>query len=315
MYPESFIPDDHPLYHPLKLQIQTPAVSQLLEILLQWLWTGSTGGFIEGLPRTGKTTAIKMLRPLLHTRQGWPIPSHVFSAPPRDRGTIQSLYRNLCISADITINKEKNGITDVYLESFYHYLIDRALESQSDQLVLFVDETQRLNINQLEVFAELLDLMAQNGILLSVICTGNDTECDQLLEALKGHLRRHILGRFFTRRTTFKGIENRKDLATCLKEYDTLRHPPVNGPTYTEACLPEAFSNGFRLHHLSKDIWSIYWDYQNRYQIGPWGMKYFSSAIMVLLLDYLPKHGVENFCPEMFECCIDVSGLSHSSVT
>jgi hypothetical protein len=311
---DAAITPEHPLYHPLKLQISTPAVDQLYETLMQWLWTGATGGFIEGQPRAGKTTAIKMMGTRLYSRQGWHIPSHIFSVPPRDRGTIQSLYRNLCISADIPINKNKNTNSDLYLENFYHFLMDMAATSKSDQVVLFVDETQRLKINQLEAFAELHDLMEKNSILLSVIYTGNDTECDKLLLELESHARRHILGRFFTRRTSFQGICNKKQLALCLAEYDTMRFPEHTGPTYVETCLPEASANGFKLQSLADEMWDTYKTYQTDYGLGPWNMKYFSSSIMVLLLDYLPNEGIDAFCQEMFECCINVSGLIPETV-
>lgn len=303
------LPGNHPLYHPLKLRIRTPAVNQLHETLTQWLWTGAIGGFIEGPPRTGKTTALKILSSVLITRYGKPIPCHTISVGPKDKRTIQGLYRNLCISAGIGIHDSRSTNSDIYLEPLFHFLNDLATKAQSDHVVLFVDEMQRLHIDQIEAFASLHDLMATNDIYLSVFFTGNDTECDTLIRQIKDRSRRHIEGRFFKRKTLFNGIRSKIDLEKCLEQYDMLRFPENSGPTYTESCLPMDVKMGFRLKALAPEMWACFRGIQKDYGVTSWGMQYFASTIMTLLLDYLPHHGVKAFCPEMLERCIEVSGL------
>lgn len=308
------IPNDHPMLSPLTLRLNTPEINRLKESLTQWIWTGATGGFIEGAPRAGKTTALKMLSEELITRTGASVPSHIFSVPPRDRGTIQTLYRNLCISADIDIKHKTKINSDVLLDDFYHFLMDKAFQAESDRAVLFVDEMQRLHINQIEVFAELHDLMEKKDVLLSVFFTGNDSECDALIKAIEHKTRRHIQGRFFNQRTIFRGINSHKELRTCLKQYDSLRFPPGTGPTYTAAFLPAETEEGFKLAQLTSDIWDVYKGYKADYNISAWGMKYFTVAINVLLMDYLPKYGVNDFSSDMIKHCIDISGLVPSKI-
>ena len=201
---------DHPILSPLKLRINTPEIDRLKESLTQWIWTGATGAFIEGEPRTGKTTALKMLSNELLTRSGAQVPCHIFSVPPRDKGTIQAIYRNLCISADIDIKKNSRINSDILLDDFFHFLIDLAINANSDRIVLFVDEMQRLHINQIEVFAELHDLLEKRDILLSVFFTGNDSECDSLIDLIEQKSRRHIQGRFFNHKAVFNGINSKK---------------------------------------------------------------------------------------------------------
>jgi len=308
------LPEDHPLYHPLKLKIMTPAVARMEERLTQWLWTSATGGFIEGPPRFGKSTGISIVADKLRMRYGKPIPSHLYSAPPQDKPTVQGLYRKLCISANLKLNKNKNQNADIYLEDFYHFLVDMTKGAGTDQLVLFVDEMQRMSICQIEALASLHDLMALNGILLSVFFTGNDTECDKLLKQIESHHRRHIMGRFFTQRASFDGICNLSELSSCLKQYDELRYP-AEGPTYTGSCLPDEVKNGFKLESLGPEIWGTFREYQKMYKLPrSWGMKYFSATISTLLLDYLPKEGVDGFCPDVVRRCIEVSGLLASNI-
>ena len=43
-------------------------------------------------------------------------------------------------------------------------------------------------------------------------------------------------------------------------------------------------------------------------------MKYFTATITALLVDYLPEDGVEHFCEETVEECIEVSRLVPSIV-
>ena len=202
--PSFELTDDHPLYNPLSLRLRTSEIDRLSETLTQWLWTGQTGGFIKGNPRVGKSTALEMLANKLHTRTGKPIPSHIFTVPPRDRRTIQTIYRNLCISADIKLTSTRLRNTDAMLEDFFHYLMDMALETKSKRVLLFVDELQRLNIDQIEVFAELHDLAARREVLLVVVFTGNDTECDKLINRIKTKKRELIHKRFLPKNLHLK---------------------------------------------------------------------------------------------------------------
>ena len=306
--------DDHPLYNPLSLFLRTSEIDRLSETLTQWLWTGQTGGFIKGKPRVGKSTALKMLADQLHTRTGKPIPSHVFTVPPRDKGTIQAIYRNLCISADIKLTSTRLRNTDAMLEDFFHYFMDMALETKSKRVLLFVDELQRLTIDQIEVFAELHDLAARREVLLVVVFTGNDTQCDKLINRIKTTKRELIHKRFFTQELAFKGLRSVEDVQACLEQYDTLRFPLNTGPTYTEAMLPKDFAAGFRLKNLATTIWNVFREYQLKLKLDAWAMKYFTTSITTLLVDYLPEDGVEHFCEETVEACIEVSGLVPSVV-
>ncbi|MEE8058420.1 MAG: ATP-binding protein [Pseudomonadales bacterium] len=308
------IPPEHPLLNPLQLKLMTPEVRALKTVLKQWLWTGSTGGFIQGTPRVGKTTALRMVGDQLTTRTGATIPSHLFSVPPSDKRSIAMLYRNLCLSAGFELPRPRQTNSEMLLDTFYHYLMDKAYEAGSNRVVLFVDEMQRLAIGQIEAFAQLHDMMGIEEVSLTVIFTGNDIESDGLLNAIEASERRHIQGRFFTQGHEFKGITKKSDLKACLGQYDTLRYPINTGATYTECCVPKWFRNGWRLQHLTDEVWEVYRDYQRQYNLRGWGMLYFVNAVNVLLLDYLPKHGADNFSRKMMNECIKVSGLIPSMV-
>ena len=50
--------DIHPVLAPKWLRLETPAMRSLLEELHHGLWTGSTGWFIKGEARVGKSCAV-----------------------------------------------------------------------------------------------------------------------------------------------------------------------------------------------------------------------------------------------------------------
>lgn len=303
---------EHPLFDELKLRLDTPAMTALREALLQQLWTGATGGVVLGHARSGKTTAIEQLGPELVMRDQRPIPYHHFTVPPRDRQTINSLCRSLCISTKHRITNHSK--VEPMIDSVLHHFLDQCCRAQSDRFVLFVDEGQRLSLDQCRLFTEFYDVMRNpHRVLLTVFFVVNIDEAEHLLERVKSNAYAHIYGRFFHQLIAFHGLRSEADVRYCLKQYDQLRYPQ-GGPTYTEAFLPNAVKRGWRLASLSADLWRVYRDYQRRYHIPSWGMQYFVAAVNVLLTDYLSKKGPKAFNDKIVHNAIQVSGLIPSLV-
>jgi GTPase SAR1 family protein len=306
------IPVDHPLYNPLDLCLWTPEIDRLLEVIKRWLWTGMTGGLIIGLVRVGKTTAIQTLVKRLEDRNGRFIPSYHLTIHRRDRRTINSLARRLCLSIGTEIGERVDS--DRLINHFANYLMDLAVNSETNKIVLFVDEAQRLSIDQIDAFAELHDDLKLRGVVLVVIFTGNDRECDHLVQGIVNKEKDHLLGRFFTQKQYFNGIVNIDGVKSCLQQYDTLRHPDENSPTYTESFLSDDFQNGWRLVNAADYLWRGYTKYRKNLKLKSWGMQYFVNATNILLIDYLPEYGVDSLSDEMVDECIKLSGLIESVV-
>lgn len=306
------VPVDHPIYNPLDLCLWTPEIISLHEVITRWLWTGMTGGLILGLVRVGKSTAIKALASKLNDRHGRSIPSHPLTIHRRDRRTITSLSRRLCLSIGIEIGGK--GDSDQLINHFTNYLMDLAIKSETNRVILFVDEVQRLSIDQIDTFAELHDDLKLRGVILVVIFVGNDRECGHLIKGIVNKEKDHLLGRFFTRKQYFNGIINIEGVRSCLQQYDTLRHPDEKSPTYTESFLPNDFQNGWRLINAADHLWRGYTKYRKSLKLKSWGMQYFVNATNILLIDYLPEYGVDSLSDEMIDECIKLSGLIESVV-
>lgn len=303
--------ENHPIFKPKHLILETPAMKQLGEVLQRWLWTGATGGLIYGTSRVGKSVAIQQLVSNLKTRSKVAIPSYYFSIPRRDKYTISSVFRNLCYSANL---KVANGDTADHLSDRYtHYIADKAYEKKCDHAILIVDEMQRLHLPQFDAFAELYDKLLLLDISFMVVFVGNDPESWRLIEQIEEPRYAHIRGRFFTQGTSFLGLTSEKQVAVCLSQYDTLCYPK-DGPSYVAYFLPDAVENGWCFASLSSDFWRIFREYQRKYKIKSWGMKHFTVTTNTLLSDFLPRYGVESFNDEMMHECVHLSGLLPSLV-
>jgi len=301
----------HPLFHPEHLYLTTRAGQRLVETLRQWLWTGTAGGLIYGSSRVGKTTALRHLMRAFLFRDGKPVPACYVSIPRRDQATIRTVFRQLCWSVGLAVRRSDR--TDHLSDRFVHYLADQATAQGCASTVLIVDEMQRLSPRQLEAFAEVYDHLLVLGISLCTLFVGNDPECWTLVERLDDTAHAHVRGRFFLQGTELHGLKNREDVAHCLQQYDRKRYPQ-HGPTYAAFFLPEAVRDGWTFASLSPLVWQAFREYQKTYALPSWPMKYFVATVNTLLVDFLPRYGIEAVDAAMVEECIRVSGLVPSLV-
>lgn len=296
----------HPIFDPLSFKIKTNEVERLRTIIMQWIWTGGTGGYILGEPRCGKTTAIEMLRDKIKAREGAIIPSHIYSVSTTDKSTINSTYRNLCFSADLTIPRACDA--DYLKKTFSHYLLDKVATSDTRSALLIVDEMQLLRLKQFEVFAELYNYMRLNRVSLFVLFIGNSYDSKELLKSINSKDKSHIYGRFFTRSGKFSGIKNIDDLEFCLKQFDSLKYPNVYGNTYTQFFLPKT-QKSWKLASISKLTWDVFKEYKKLLKLKSWPMQYFISAMTALLTEHIPSKGAKSITAEVVRGAIEASGM------
>lgn len=297
----------HPIFYPVDFRINTPAINDLQNTLTRLVWTGSTGASLLGFTRAGKTTAIELISDRIKSRSGKSIPVLRYSAHQRDQHTIRSLYVNLLSHLDLSyLTRQK---TETLIEKLLMYMAETAKKHHVKQIILAVDEAQRLAIPQIDVFAELDDrLRKEYSVSLMCLFIGNQEQMGRLLNAVHEGRNEHIEGRFFRQSFRFGGLRSKADVWFCLNQYDQLRYP-ANGPTYTEYFIPKDYANGFRLGSLADSVWSEFRSYQKTVSAKDWAMEYFIRAINLLLTDYLTKFGSVAYSSDMISECINVSGL------
>jgi len=289
------------IFNPSSFFVETPMVDQLKTQIQSWLWNGFLGGYILGNSRAGKSAAIRAIRNQLQNRHGQQIPVHLFSVPERDVTTVAGVFKKLCYSLRMKI--ETRATADVMSNDLVHYFADLACTNDTKQVVIIVDEMQRLSIQQIEVFNELHDALANFKLNLSVIFVGNIKTSEPILKKIKTPQCDHIWGRFFKNEYLFHGIRNQNELSLVLGEIDK---------TQTGIFLPKEFQSGWRVESISHLIWDIYIkDFKSDLKIHSWGMQYFIAMIRILLADYLPMYGIKNEkeIRIMVQNCIEASGL------
>ncbi len=302
---------DHPVFVAEELHIQTQAMKRMSEVVHQWLWNSTTGGLILGTPRSGKTRSVRSLQHGLYTRGKVFVPSYYIGIPPRDKSTITSVFRQLCLGEGLRVTRR--DVADDLSDRYISYLYDKSTEHNCRDAVLFVDEMQRLVPRQFNAFAEVYDKLTPMGVNLMVVFIGNDQESSDMIKVIQSRKFAHIHGRFFTQGYTFRGLTSKDEIYQCLNQYDKLRYPR-KGPTYTAFFLPKAVKKGWKLASISSDLWRVFRVYQKNYDIDSWGMKFFTITVNTLLADFLPAYGVEAFNDKMVHESIRISGLIPSLV-
>lgn len=282
-------------------------IEKLRDDINTLVWTGYTGAAVLGFSRAGKTSALQVLYDDIHGRDGRKVPVLMYSAHRRDKTTIRSLYEN--ILNRLNVHYVSTNRTELLVRQLVEFLSNTAADSNAKQIILAVDETQRLSIAQIDVFAELDDILrSEFGISMMCLFIGNKEQMGTLLERIYSGENQHICGRFFRRQYKFHGLRSIEDVEACLRQYDTKRFP-AEGPTYTEFFLPEDYKKGFRLASVTNTIWRVYRAHKQHAGVSEWAMDYFIRATNILLVDYLTRYGVDRLSDEMFDNCIRLSGL------
>lgn len=304
---------DLPLLSPFNPTLRTAPASELFQKLTQWLWTGKVGAIVTGPARIGKTTALESLARQLRDRRQRRVPVFVTSMDRLDKPSVKSLNWQLCSDAGIKTSQRQTSYQ--LATSFAHWLMDAADLGGVAQIVLLVDECQRLTPDQFDAFADLYNKVRMKQRLLLTVFVGNDQETGRLADTMSSSAYAHIHGRFFREHLIFRGLRSLNEVRDCLDQYDTLPHPFITDCTIVEGVLPETKDSGFRLSSAAPLFWCVFRDYQKRYKLTDWGMESFTIATNTLLADFLPRYGIENLSKEMVEEAIRISGLLSSKVT
>ncbi|MBO6812116.1 MULTISPECIES: ATP-binding protein [Marinobacter] len=290
------VPAEHPLLRPKGVRLETPAFQRLVDTLTEWLWSGTTGGFIVGAPRVGKSWAARALKDQLKLRDGRSVPVLYMSVVDRDTKTIAEISRRACIDQELPITR--SATADRLSEQFLTYVCDVQAEADMRTAILVVDEFDHLTPRQFNAFAEFFNRLDQLHRTMMTLFIGNKAEALALLERMTGDEYRRIRGRFFKRFSEYHGIRNREELTGLMRQYDTLCYP-AHGPTYCAAFLPKAVDAGWRLAGLSKDLWRIYSQIAKDCDLDSWGLEYVVGTLNVLVTDLLPQYGCTDIEDEL----------------
>lgn len=270
--------------------IETPMVDALHTILTQWLWCGSTGALVDGEAREGKTKAICSLKAHLPSRSGQQIPVHTFIYADRDKNTQRDVW--VMLAENLHIKVRPRAPSNELAGPIKTCLAESALINDTRQLLIVVDESQFLNISQLNVFAEIFNDLEQVGVNCCIVFVVNKDKFKPLAKKLLLDSNKYLRDRFFNTIYHFHGLRSEKEVRACLAQYD--RDTDSDGNAIipiTQAYFEKGYNDGWRMVNAANLMWTVFCaDYKKRLQLNAWGMHYFIRAVNVLLMDYLPLH-------------------------
>lgn len=298
--------------HPLlidRYRVHTKAIEQLHQTIQQWLYTGATGGYVWGEPRSGKTTALEYVAGALHTRAGNPITVFTYNAKTFSRVTDNKLWTAILSSVGHGMAHMGNAI-DKY-ERLVAFLSEQAQTNEAQQVVLIVDEAQKWQRPEFEMITDLGNDLRRRGVQLCTVLVGT-RELRERAQQLDKHLTGHIRGRFFLRMAEYRGLQSTQEVAFALHQYDdVLRWPDDEGVSFTQYLLPDAYKDGFRLEPRAGLLWHVFTEMREQHGFRDWPMAYFVVLVQVLLLDYLPQYGGDACDESMVASALENTGLCH----
>jgi len=296
------VTDEHPLFNPRALSFDTPPLQHLEESIYQLLWNGATGIFVVGFARSGKTTALRRILAELKDRSLNPIPSLHFTTARRDTQSLLSLHKSLCQQFDVLV-RSRDTPADM-AKRMASLLREEAVKTNSNRLVLCIDDAQKLFIEQWDVFSEINTYLEyEPRIHLCLISVFDAHYAAPLLKKFSAPHFDYLRGRYMNRVLEFSGIRSAKELKKVLNAYDTQVYPNNSEVTYTETALPEAFTSGWRLSDQARLLWQVYCDHRPKGEDKNWGMQSVIDTVQLLLLDYLAIEGVHRLDEDLIEHC------------
>ncbi len=277
----------HPLRNPIELVINTPMMDVIIKHIKEVIFDYDSGICLLGGHRIGKSTAMYQIVKLLNRDERLPVYCHYLSADKIEVSSVRQMYRAFCYQENIKVKRTADGLE--IRDLLIYRLLDCMILSGGKQIVLLIDELQRLNTDQLDALASLHDIFRRIGVNLCIVFVGNTAPSAKLIKATDKEENRLIFGRFFDYQKVIYGIRNKNELEQCLSQFDQLRWP-ADGPTYTHYFLHEDAPKNWKLASLTNLIWDVYrkefWPkIKDRHE--SWGMKYFVSMVRSLLVFYL----------------------------
>lgn len=247
----------HPLYARDRPLIVTRPLERFALALSNTLLIGRPSFRLEGDGRAGKSKAGLLLqrthkwRPFnlgfLHTIAGNP-----------DRHTESYIFRDVVMG--IGLRHSKNASAQDSLDRLSRAIEEEAGHASADGVILVVDNSEHLVLQDYKHLCKLQDMYAQEIKLFFLFISQTDAELHGA-DAVEAIAPPHVNGRFFVDRHPFTGLlwtipdeERTKydacDVALAFREYDEiLRWPEPDGPTCTHAFARKAYENGYRLEH------------------------------------------------------------------
>ncbi|WP_332822670.1 ATP-binding protein [Stutzerimonas kunmingensis] len=242
--------------HPLlstEYQLNTPTLMSVVQNACFKVLMRKTGVVFTGEPRIGKTRCCEAL---VHEipKKFHNVYAFMIAATNKD---IHPQYSSI-VHQLIEMEEIRPSTRTTFIQRqamLIERLKIRAAANNAKQIVMLIDELQRLSAGDFNQLADLYNKLRACNITLTVVSFAMPSIEKRVVEFLSND-DRHIIGRFLSDIRPLYGVTNQKQLCTILSLYDTDSPLPDNPrDSFTKDLLPKAYARNFRLADLSEDIW------------------------------------------------------------
>jgi hypothetical protein len=273
--------EDHPLVR-RRYVVPTPSIDEFYERVRTCITFGNSGSMLYGHPRFGKTRAIRYVVRALELEFPKIAVLSFLVRNSRNHGE-SAFFSHLLQEAGHA--KAHTGSNSKKRDRLKFKLIETVERSGNNLLLIFVDEAQRMDVDEYEWLRDVYDELDGAGIRVLVFLIGQPSLLNQK-NAFRQSQQTQIVGRFMTHEVQFRGLLSADDVATCLAGYDEACYPERSDWTYTRFFYPQAWSEGFRLVTQASTVWDAFLTAHDRARFTfevELPMKYFTQAVEIAL--------------------------------
>lgn len=248
--------------HPVLCQeyaIYTPPMDEMISTIGDWIDQKTTGGFIYGPSRFGKSRTVKWyLQLVLEERFRSKLPLVVWSRPHSNM-TEGEFWGLLLHATDFTFkaeNKLPRKLQTRYL--FLQQLITLARSSRQNFIVLMIDEAHDVTLNEWKWLLGIQNDLDNEGYRLTIFSVASH-QIGHQPDYFSRTGNAHIAARFFGVGARFHGVRSIDELAYILNGYDQdSEWPEGSGISYLEYFAPSSFEGNDRLAAHAERFWQVF---------------------------------------------------------
>ena len=247
---------DHPVEKGNYL-FDTLEINSLKSTLLQLIDQRSPGGIIYGNPRMGKTNAIEYLIRLFDSDYAQEFKPFRFNCQKFHKPNENTFFEFLL--RDVGHGLFDKGKANAKRDRLFKYLLNVGESTTRKQIVLFLDDAQRLQEIEYEWLMDIFNELDRYGITLTSLLIGQK-ELKNVRSTYAEANMLQIVGRFMIHKYQFQGIKDHDSLCYFLAAYDyATEYPSSSGCSYTRYFFPKGFVLGNRLEHFSETLWDYFY--------------------------------------------------------
>ncbi|WKC36742.1 ATP-binding protein [Ectopseudomonas chengduensis] len=234
-------------------RLNTPALLAVVQNVCFKVLMRKTGVVFTGEPRVGKTSCCEALVDEIPKR----FPSvYVFMIPAVSVDSSGERYSSIIHQMlDLEEIKPGSRVTFIQRQSLLiERLLIRAAQAKARQIVMLIDELQRLSAADFNQLADVYNKLRAKKVTLTVISFAMPSIDKKVVQFLDDDAR-HIIGRFLSDIRPMYGVTSLTQLTSILKLYDEPSSYCGSEICYSSNILPKAYACGFRVSSLSENIW------------------------------------------------------------